>query len=79
MSRRTFAIPHKPVIPANISPASTNADRPKKAGALVLAILSCACVGENIARHRGKTKGLVEFPISKQPGVQSHHRSTKLK
>ena len=43
------------------------------------AILSRSRVGENIARHRGKAEGIIEFPISKQPGVRSHHRSTKLK
>jgi len=43
------------------------------------AILACACVGENIARHREKTQRVVEFATSKQPGVRSHHRSTELK
>ena len=42
-------------------------------------ILSRSRVGENIVRHRGEAEGVIEFPISKQPGVRSHHRSTKLK
>lgn len=42
------------------------------------AIPASARVGENVARHRGKTERVIEFPISEQSGVGGHHRSAKL-
>ena len=42
------------------------------------AILAGACVGEHIARHRGKAERVVEFPVREQAGVGGDHRSAKL-
>jgi hypothetical protein len=42
------------------------------------AVLAGACIGEHLARRRGKAERVVEFPVGEQSRVGGDHRSTKL-
>ena len=44
----------------------------------VPAILSGACLGQNLARHVRQSERVVEFAVGQQAGVGGHDRAAKL-
>jgi hypothetical protein len=51
---------------------------PQHAHERVPAVLTCAGVGEPLARHHAQAERLVEFAVGEQTGVRSHDRTAKL-